>query len=216
MGRPRLITTKPIGFEMTWNAFDACLSTIAKEFPVTPKFRAALWRALNGVEPERLPPIRFDHWTREALALLEPLRLEQETCKQSQRKGTIDRRYLGITATLPGGGRGRRPEVVVVLEEFDAYCIELLRIEEAMEDALTEGNHRRFAGIAGQPEPEPLDIIVENERTANRHAGTVHWTQWALPNVKARITEVFEQARKQTPQRGRSWVPYPLTLKEQP
>jgi len=216
---------KPPGFNMTRQQFDACLKRVATRLPpLEAHHRTELWRSFNGIPLEpTLPVPRFDHWTREALALLEPLRVEIETCKAADRRGTIERRYQGISVTVPGGGRGRAPIEVDVLDLFDIYRAELERIQTEMEDALREGNHRRYAKVQDQPMPESIAIIVENERTAHtaahpRYAGTLHWTQWARPGLVKRITLIFEQARAMTPTRGRCWIPFPTpaTLKEQP
>jgi hypothetical protein len=209
-------------FNLTRQAFAAALKRCEEKVPLTPYQRNELWCAFNDIAPRDAPPpppMQMNRWTVTAIELLEPLRREIATCQHARSRGDIERRYAGIKATLPGrhgrvaAGATRKPLSIDVIEAFDTYFEELIRIRWEMENALREGHHWISSGPSIQP--TPIDIIVENEHAEHttahpRYAGTRHWTQWAKPGLRKQLTEIFEQAHAPMARRNGAWKPYPV------
>jgi hypothetical protein len=207
--------------------FDDALASIASQLPseFTPAHASLLWDSLrvaisarNAALTLRLQkradlPKRM-HWSKEAIALREPLRIEVTANSHRLKTRAFEPRYSGISITLPDpkGGRNRAPIAVDVMAAFRLYCTSLEDILQRMDAALRAGGHWDTHDTMHENYtcPQPLDVIVANERAAGRPAGTLDWTQWEKPGRMRQLCAIFEQAREMTSKRGRSWIPYAI------
>jgi hypothetical protein len=200
--------------------FDLALDTAAHQLPFTSEQRELLWTVLrNAMHGKlRLDPTRRPGWTPEAVALREPLRREIEACRKRHDEGTILNRFEGIGVFVPMPGN-KPPRQVDVVQAFAAYRASILAIQQRMDTVLRDGGHWRapmptFDAASNHrapsaPPPQPIDVLVANERALGNHAGTLNWVQWEIPKHYALFSKVFELANTMHA-RGRLWAPYAI------
>jgi len=164
----------------------------------------------------RHDPTRRPGWTPEAVALREPLRREIEACRKRHDQGTILNRFEGLGVLVPSPSGSRPPKECNVVQTFAAYREAITAIQQRMDTVLRDGGHWRapmptFDAASNYrapsaPPPQPIDVLVANERALGNPAGTLNWVQWEQPRIRSLITQVFELANTRV--KGKLWFPY--------
>ncbi len=187
------------------------LAVDASQLVLTTEQRESLWRALRLVLTGKLAPDPHKPrpcWSDDAIDLREPLRREIEACRKRAAESGIYGRTDSREIPLPNG-KTQRASII-----FNAYRDALALIQQRMDDVLRDGGHWRSGpvdGVSTAPDPQPIAVLVANEKTAGRAAGTRDWVQWEDPKTRDRLTQFFELAYARQ-YGGRRWRPYQVPL----
>ncbi len=174
-------------------AFDAAWSQLlGTPLAITVAQRDAFWELL--VPANAQTKAGRSRFTATAHALREPLRREINTVKHQIKDGRFD----GEIIVIPG----KPPIDLAALHR--AYATRLTDILLRIDNAMRANGQYCLPG--DEAYAQPIQVIVANERAADRPAGTSNWTQWEDPATVRKMTRIFAEAPKA--KRGANWSPY--------
>jgi hypothetical protein len=174
-------------------AYDAaCIQLRGTPLEITVAQADALWDLLVPANAQTAAGRR--RFTATAHALLEPLRKEINTVNHQVKDG----RFVGKVAKEPD-----KPEIDLAPLHL-AYLARIRVLFKRIDDTLRENGH--FCLPGDERWAQPIQVIVANERTAERSAGVSNWTQWEDPATVRKTQRIFAAGPKA--ERGAQWSPY--------